>query len=246
VTLTNTVALIVGGARMGAAVGQALAGRGADVAFTYRQSHDQAEAGAAAVRACGRRSMTIACDVTADVEAIAQVMRQVADTMGRLDVLALMASRYEAVPLTELDTWAVERTLGVDMRGTFVCAMAAVPYLRASGRGRIITFSDWTAASGRPRYKGYAPYYIAKAGVKAITEALALELSPEIFVNCIAPGPILAPDDMTDATRARVETATPAGRWGGVDEIAKAVVALAETDFMTGETIRVDGGRHLR
>lgn len=245
-TLTDKVALVVGGARMGDAVGQALAERGADVAFTYRRSHNQADAAATAVRARGRRAMTIHCDVTAEVEIVESVVRQVAETMGRLDVLVLMASRYEAVPIDELDTWAVERTLGVDMRGTFVCAMAAVPYLRASGPGRIITFSDWTAASGRPRYKGYAPYYIAKAGVKAITEALALELAPDILVNGIAPGPIIPPGDMAPETRARVDAATPLGRWGGASEIAKAVVALAETDFMTGETIRVDGGRHLR
>ncbi len=246
-TLTDRVALVVGGARMGEAIGLALASRGADVAFTYRQSQPQADAAAALVRAQGRRAMTIACDVTAEVDQVNDVVRKVAHTMGRLDVLVLMASRYQPAPFDTLDTWEVERTLGVDMRGTFVCAMAAVPHLRAAGGGRIITFSDWTAASGRPRYKGYTGYYIAKAGVKAITEALALELAADnILVNCIAPGPVLPPDDMTVDTRARVEAATPVGRWGGVDEIAKAVVALAETDFLTGETIRVDGGRHLR
>lgn len=245
--LTDKVALIVGARRMGVAVARALAERGAHVALTYRGAPDAAESAADVVRAAGRLAMTLRCDVTDQVQVIDAVLQQVVDTLGRLDVLVIMASRYEAVPFDELTAEAVERQIGVDMQGTFVCMRAAVPHLRAAGGGRIITFSDWTAASGRPRYKGYAGYYVAKAGVKALTEAFALELAGDgILVNAVAPGPVLPPDDMSTAARTRVEEVTPVGRWGGAGEIAKAVVALAETDFLTGETIRVDGGRHLR
>ena len=91
------------------------------------------------------------------------------------------------------------------------------------------------------------PYYVAKAGVKALSEALALELAPDnILVNAIAPGPIVAPPGTSADEYKAVEDATPLGRWGGEDEIAKTVLALLESDFITGETIRVDGGRHLR
>ena len=88
---------------------------------------------------------------------------------------------------------------------------------------------------------------MAKAGVKALTEAFALELAPDnILVNSIAPGPMLPPEELSaTSARQRVEDATPLGRWGGAEEMAKAVVALVDSDFMTGETIRVDGGRHL-
>jgi NAD(P)-dependent dehydrogenase (short-subunit alcohol dehydrogenase family) len=245
--INNRVALIVGAARMGGSLARALAAAGADVALTYRHSHEAAETAAAAVRAAGRRAMTLRVDVTDEVPAIEAAFQQVVDTLGRLDVLVAMASRYESVPFDELTTEAVERQIGVDMRGTFVCMRAAVPHMRAAGGGRIITFSDWTAVSGRPRYPGYTGYYVAKAGVKALTEAFALELAPDnILVNAVAPGPILAPDSMPDATRARVEAVTPLGRWGGADAITQAVVGLIETDFITGETIRVDGGRHLR
>ena len=103
------------------------------------------------------------------------------------------------------------------------------------------------AASSRPRYVGFVPYYVAKAGVKALTEALALELAPSnILVNAVAPGPIVAPPGMSDDDVRAVEGATPLGRWGGEQEIAKAVLALLDSDFITGETLRVDGGRHLR
>jgi NAD(P)-dependent dehydrogenase (short-subunit alcohol dehydrogenase family) len=91
------------------------------------------------------------------------------------------------------------------------------------------------------------PYYVAKAGAVALTEALAIELAADnILVNAIAPGPILAPPGTSDQESRAVEQATPLGRWGGEIEIAKAVVGLLDSDFITGETIRVDGGRHLK
>jgi len=122
-----------------------------------------------------------------------------------------------------------------------------VPHMRRQNGGRIINFSDWVARSGRPRYLGYLPYYVAKTGVIALTEALAAELAAEnILVNAIAPGPIVAPPGTTEEEAKAVEEATPLGRWGGEMEIAKAVLSLLDSDFITGETIRVDGGRHLR
>jgi NAD(P)-dependent dehydrogenase (short-subunit alcohol dehydrogenase family) len=140
-----------------------------------------------------------------------------------------------------------DRTLNVDLRASFLCAHAAVPHMRRQGGGHIISFSDWTARSGRPRYQGFLAYYVAKAGVIALTEALALELAADkILVNAIAPGPILAPAGTSDEELRAVEEATPLGRWGGGLEIAKAVLALLDGDFITGETIRVDGGRHVR
>jgi NAD(P)-dependent dehydrogenase (short-subunit alcohol dehydrogenase family) len=111
----------------------------------------------------------------------------------------------------------------------------------------VINFSDWISASGRPRYTGYLPYYVAKAGVIGLTEALALELAPDnILVNAVAPGPILPPPGISDDESEAVIKATPLGRWGGEAEVAKAVRFLIETEFVTGEVIRVDGGRHVR
>ena len=109
----------------------------------------------------------------------------------------------------------------------------------------MILLSDWLVASGRPRYKDHSGYYIAKGAVKAVTECLALELAPTILVNAIAPGPILPPKSMSAQEYKAVQQATPLGRWGGPEEIAKAALFLVETDFVTGETLRVDGGRHL-
>ena len=244
-TLTDRVVLLTGARRVGAAVAEAVAGRGADVAITYNRSRDDAEATAKTVRAAGRRALVVQADVSKE-DACDALIRDVEREFGRLDVLLNMASLYESVPFDDLTPKDFDRQLGVDLRGSFLASRAAVPLMRRHGGGRIINFADWVAASGRPRYKGYVAYYVAKAGVKALTEALALELAADqILVNAIAPGPILAPPGTSAEEHAAVEKATPLGRWGGPGEIAKAVLALIDSDFITGETIRVDGGRHV-
>jgi NAD(P)-dependent dehydrogenase (short-subunit alcohol dehydrogenase family) len=245
-TLNDKVVLITGGRRIGQAVARELAARGADIALAYRGSRGEAEQSAAEVRGLGRRATAIQADVSrrADVEAlVAATVRE----LGRLDVLVNMASIYNAEPFDTLTEEIWTRNLEANLTSAFLCAKAAVPHMRRTGGGRIVNFSDWLARSGRPAYPGFTAYYVAKAGVIALTEALALELAgDQILVNAIAPGPILAPPDMTEAERQEVAAATPLGRWGGEQEIARAVLALVETDFITGETIRVDGGRHLR
>lgn len=244
--LHGRAAIITGGARMGEAIATALAGLGVDVALAYRSSSAAADRAATAVRALGRRAHTVRADL-ADPSACRAAVDEAASTFGRLDLVINMASVYQALPFDALDADAWDRQLASDLRSAYLVALAAVPHLRAAGGGRIVNFSDWVAASGRPRYEGFVPYYVAKAGVKALTEALALELAADqILVNAVAPGPIVAPPGTSAEEIAAVEQATPLGRWGGEAEIARAVVFLCQTDFVTGETVRVDGGRHLK
>jgi NAD(P)-dependent dehydrogenase (short-subunit alcohol dehydrogenase family) len=242
----NHAALITGGKRIGAAVAQALAAAGLDVALSYNASRAEAEAAAAGVTAAGRRAHIVRANLSNPDDCRALV-DEAAATFGRLDVLVNMASVYASVPFDETDHVAWSRVMDVDLRAAFLCAHAAVPHMRRQGGGRIVNFADWIAASGRPRYPGFLPYYVAKAGVIALTEALALELAGDaILVNAVAPGPIVAPPGTTDDELKAVEAATPLGRWGGAEAIVRAVLFLIETDFVTGETIRVDGGRHLK
>jgi NAD(P)-dependent dehydrogenase (short-subunit alcohol dehydrogenase family) len=244
--LTNTVALITGGKRIGLVVAEALAARGADVALTYARSRSEAEQAADRVRAAGRRALVVQADLSAPDSAAAAV-EQAAASLGGLDILIHMASVYVQRPFETLQAADWDAVVNVDLRAAFLCARAAVPHMRKRGGGRIITFSDWVAASGRPRYKGFLAYYVAKAGVIALAEALALELADDnILVNAIAPGPIVAPPGTTEDESRAVEQATPLGRWGGEAEIVKAVLALIDSDFITGETLRVDGGRHVK
>ena len=244
--LTNKTALITGGKRIGLVVGRELAARGVDVAFSYARSKAEAEEAAVIVRAAGRRAATFSADLS-QPDAAAALVRSVVDAFGRLDILINMASVYVKKPFADLTAADWDASINVDLRAAFLCAHAAAPHLRAQGGGRIVNFSDWVAKSGRPRYAGYVPYYVAKTGIIALTEALALELAAEnILVNAIAPGPIVAPPGTTEAESRAVEQATPLGRWGGEMEIAKGVLALLDSDFITGETIRIDGGRHVK
>lgn len=244
--LRDRVALITGGKRIGAAIAIDLARRGMHVALSYNRSRAEAEDAAAAIRDAGRRVAVIQANLSQATEC-ERLVTDTAAQLGRIDVLINMASVYAAVPFDQLNEARWDAVVDVDLKAAFLCAHAAVPHIKAAGGGRIINFADWVAASGRPRYKGFVPYYVAKRGIVGLTEALALELaSDHILVNAIAPGPIVAPPGTTADEHKAVEESTPLGRWGGEQEIVKAVAFLLESDFVTGEILRVDGGRHVR
>lgn len=244
--LTDKVALITGGRRIGVAVAGRLANHGVDVALAYNRSGAEAEAAAEHVRGAGRTATVAQADL-AQPPAVARLVDTTAARFGRLDIVIHMASVYRQVSFDDLTDENWTGTLDVDLSAAWRIARAAVPHLRAAGGGRIVLFSDWVAASGRPRYAGYLPYYVAKRAVIGLTEALALELAGEgILVNAIAPGPMVPPVELDPGEIEAVERATPVGRWGGAEAIAETVVGVLQSDFITGETIRVDGGRHLR
>ena len=244
--LNGKVALVAGGARMGEALAARLAAKGTAVGLSYRRSQEAAERTVRAVRAAGGSAIALRADLTRPAEVVSLIDGTVAQ-LGRLDIVANLASSYRRTPFDELTDEAWAAALDVDLVAAFRLARAAVPHLRAAGGGRIVLFADWTAASGRPRYRGYLPYYVAKRAVIGLTEALALELAADgILVNAVAPGPIVPPPDLDASASAAVERETPLGGWGGVEAIASVVIGLLESDFVTGETVRVDGGRHLK
>jgi NAD(P)-dependent dehydrogenase (short-subunit alcohol dehydrogenase family) len=238
------VALISGGARIGAVVAETLARRGCDVALTFRSSRAAVEGTVRRVRAHGARALAIRADL-ATARGAARAVDAVRRRLGGPDILVCMASRYERTPFPRLDDRTLRAGLEVDLECAYHLARRAAPLMNARGAGRIVLFADWLPASRRPRYKGYLAYYVAKAAVVGLTEALALELAPKILVNAVAPGPILKPPGFGAAADREVRRVTPLGRWGGPDEIARAVLFLIETGFVTGECVRVDGGRHL-
>jgi len=246
VNLSGKVVLITGGARMGASLAHACAARGADVALSYSTSARVIAEVVASVSATGRRASAFRADLRSP-GACASLVDDVIRWAGQLDVLICLASVYERVALDELTPQHWHGQLAVDLDASFHCAQAAAAHMRPRGAGHIILSSDWVAASGRPRYTGYVPYYVAKAGVVALTESLALELAPDgVQVNAIAPGPILPASGTTAEMQAAVMQATPLGHWGGPDVITHTVTGLIDQEWVTGQVIRVDGGRHLQ
>ncbi|HEY1307029.1 MAG TPA: SDR family NAD(P)-dependent oxidoreductase [Vicinamibacterales bacterium] len=243
--LNDKVVVITGGKRIGRVVAQEVAARGADLVLSYRGSKREADDTVQDVKDRKRKGIAVMADVSKAADCAA-LMSAAREAFGRIDVLVNMASVYGSTPFDDLTEAAWDRDITINLKAAFLCVKAAIPAMRAVGGGRIINFADWLARSGRPAYRGFTSYFVAKAGVIALTESLALELAgDQILVNAIAPGPILPPPDLDPEEVAAVARATPVGRWGGEMAIAKAVLSLIETDFMTGETIRVDGGRHL-
>ncbi|MHC4549303.1 MAG: SDR family oxidoreductase [Planctomycetota bacterium] len=237
--LEGRAALVTGGGRrIGRALCLALAGRGVRVAIHCRRSVAEAEEVA---RRCPG-SAVLPADLT-DAGGRARLVAEAWERLGTLDILVNNASVYEETPLADLDEAAWDRTLAVNLTAPFFLARDAGLRMRAAGGGAIVNLTDWAVARPYPRY---LPYYAAKGGLAAVTAGLARALAPEVRVNAVAPGPILLAEGAAPDRADAIRRATPLGRLGGAEAVASAVLFLLCNDFVTGETLTVDGGRSLR
>jgi pteridine reductase len=240
--LQGKVALVTGGAvRVGRAIALALADAGADIAFSYHSSADAVMATAAEIEAKGRRVLACRAD-QAQADQVAALVDGTVAQLGRLDVLVNSASLWRRTPWAELDEEAWDQLLDINLKGPFLCARAAAPHLAAQGDGAIVNIVDLSAWAPFPNYM---PHSAAKAGLWNLTQALAMELAPAVRVNAIAPGPVLPPPGYTEKQMAAAAKRTLLGRWGSAEDVAQAVVFLAQASYITGVVIRVDGGEHL-
>jgi NAD(P)-dependent dehydrogenase (short-subunit alcohol dehydrogenase family) len=240
--LHGKVALITGGAvRVGKAIALALADTGMDVAFSYNASAEAAVETAAEIEAKGRRVLALRADQAQADEVRALVEATVAQ-FGRLDVLVNSASLWRRTPWAELDEVVWDQLLDINLKGPFLCARAAAPHLAAHGDGAIINIVDLSA--GVP-FPNLMPHSAAKAGLWNLTQALAMELAPAVRVNAIAPGPVLPPPGYSEKQIAATARRTLLGRWGCADDVAQAVVFLAQAPYITGVLLPVDGGERL-
>jgi NAD(P)-dependent dehydrogenase (short-subunit alcohol dehydrogenase family) len=241
--LEKRAVLVTGGAkRIGSHLALALARRGANLIINYRYSNTDAQAVIRQIQTLGVEAMAVPGDVSnaADVE---RMVAGALDRFGRIDVLINNAAVYYKTPFSQVSESDWDLTLDINLKGSFLCARAVAPGMVARGEGKIINFADW--AGMRP-YREYLPYCVSKAGVIALTQALAQELAPAVQVNCIAPGPILLPEEVDDEERDKIIRATPLKRIGSPEDIVQTVLYLIEgTDFVTGGTYLVDGGRSV-
>jgi len=241
VKLEGATILITGGAkRVGRGIALALARQNARVAISYRTSSKSAEATVKEIQTLGTKALAVPADIS-KAQDVDRLIKTVHKTLGSLDILINNAAIYEETPFDKLTEEEWDRHLEINLKGTFLCARAASEVMRKQGRGKIINIADW---SGIRPYKNYLPYCVSKAGVIALTKALALELAPTIQVNCICPGPILLPETFGEKDRQDIIAQTPLARLGSPEDIAAAVLFFIQgSDFVTGAILPVDGGR---
>jgi NAD(P)-dependent dehydrogenase (short-subunit alcohol dehydrogenase family) len=241
--LKGKVALVTGaGRRLGRAVAIALAERGAILAIHYRNSHAEAEALVAQIVSVGGRAQSFAADL-GQVGEIKRLIVEVIAAFGRIDVLVNSASVFVRKSLEDISEHDWDTTLDTNLKAPFFLSKFAGAAMRRNGAGKIINLGDW--AGIRP-YVNYIPYSVSKAGLIGLTRALAKALAPEVQVNCIALGPVMPPDDYDAAEIERLRKATLTKRLGSPDDVARAILFLCEgTDFATGSTLMLEGGRIL-
>jgi NAD(P)-dependent dehydrogenase (short-subunit alcohol dehydrogenase family) len=256
--LEGQVALVTGGAkRVGRSIALGLAAEGADVVVNYLESKAEAEELVREIRATanrherqgyqgnqenqghqgheGRRAIAVEGDVSqrADVQ---KLFMAAENEFGRLDILVNNAGIFFPVKFEDLTEEQWDQMMNANLKSQFLCAQAAAPIMKRQGRGRIINLVSLGV------WPLYTHYCVSKAGCIMLTQCLARALGPEILVNSVAPGTIQFPGEAPDEEYIR---RVPLHRTGTGDDIAGAVVYLAGADFVTGQTIVVDGGRSL-
>jgi len=238
--LKGKVALVTGASRgIGAAIAVALSQAGASVAVNYRERADAADALVADLNKAGNRAMAVAADV-AQSTAVNGMIEHVASALGPIDILVNNAGLAIVRGVDDLSESDFDRTISVNLKSAFLCTQAVMPDMRAKKWGRIVNIS-----SGAARGAGaIGPHYNAsKAGMEGLTRGYAARLVKDgITVNAVAPSLI-----DTDMMRGRADLAAriPLGRLGHSEEVAQAVLMVLGNDYMTGQTIMLNGGMNF-
>ena len=237
-SLQNHIALVTGASRgIGKAIALALANEGADVAVNYHKQAEAAASVAAEIKRLGRRAITVQADVS-DSTQVDRLFIEIEKTLGPVDILvnnAGIASALSPDQITEAD-W--HETIRVNLTSVFLVTQRALPAMRAKKWGRLINLSSVAA-----QYGGIVgPHYSAsKAGILGLTRSYASAVAKEgITVNAIAPA--LIETDMIASLPALTPDRLPVGHYGSVDEVARIAVLLAQSSFITGQTINPNGG----
>ena len=240
---SRRVVLVTGAARrIGAVIARRLHAAGYDVALHARRSQSELDALVAELESA-RASSTLALEADlGDVAALPDLANAVVERFGRLDALVNNAAVFYPTPVGSATPTQWDELFGTNARAPFFLAQAAAPHLAASN-GAIVNIVNIYAEQP---LAAHALYSMSKAALAAMTKALACDLAPDVRVNGVAPGAILWPDGgKSEAAQQALIERTPLKRMGSPDDIASAVLWLLEAPFVTGEIVRVDGGRHL-
>jgi len=240
--LSGKTVLVTGAAkRLGRAIALAAAEKGADVAITYRESAREARRVVGELARCGVEALAVRCDVT-DEKSVREMVKEVAQELGGVDVLVNNAANYETAEFEKLTVSQWDAIFASNTRGPFLVSREALPYLRKR-KGRIVNMGS---LGGLRPWAGHAHYCSSKAAVHMLTRVMAKALAPEIAVNAVAPGMIDLGDPAAAAFMKRMARQTPMLRNGTAAEIAAAVMFFATAPrFITGQVLAVDGGLGL-
>jgi len=238
--LSKRMALVTGGSRgIGKSVALALADAGAAVAVNYRERSDEADAVAETIRKNGGRADTFGADVSKH-GAVQKMVRDIEARLGPIDILVNNAGMAATRSIEEITEDDFDLSIAVNLKSAFLCTQAVLPGMRARRWGRIINLSSIGARVGAGSVS--VAYGAAKAGIEGLTRAYALRLAAEgVTVNAIAPG-LIDTEMGKPLLAAGVAARIPIGRAGTGEEIAQAVLLLVRNDFMTGQTVAVNGG----
>lgn len=241
---------IAGGSRgIGRAAALMAAQAGADVAISYREDGAAARSAAEQIEALGRKACIFQADVAAESE-IGRAIDAAVEALGGLDGLVVSAGIFEGRAIADMSLEFWNRTLTVNLTGTFLAVRAAVPHFRRQGKGGSIVI--YTSTAGQRGSTIYSAYATSKGGQIMFMRSMALELAPDrIRVNCVAPAwtdTDMARGPVDTIGRDKVIAAFPLGRMGQPEDVAGATVYLLSdlARFVTGMTLTVDGGRDMR
>jgi pteridine reductase len=240
--LDGRVALVTGaGTRVGRVIALALGKAGMRVGVHYAGSQKGARQTADEIIAAGGDAVTLPGDLI-DPATAPRLIEHAAKVFGQLDVLVNSAAVMLRTPVGEVLVEDWDAMFALNLRAPFFLSQAAARVMGDRG-GAIVNIADLAAFE---TWRGYIPHSITKAGIVQMTRGLAHVLAPRIRVNAVAPGPVLLPDGWTPEQAEKLIATTPLGRVGSPDDVAQAVLYLLSADYVTGETIIVDGGRHVR
>ena len=238
-SLAGRVALVTGaGHRVGRAIALALAEDGAHVAVHYHGSEARARETVSAIEAAGGAASPFQADLR-DATAATGLVERVRAARGRLDVLVNSAASMMRTPLDTVTPEQWDEVFALNLRAPFFLSVAASRVMQAGSV--IVNVSDHM---GFEPWPGFVPHGVSKAGVSAMTHLLAGALAPNVRVNAVAPGAVLAPDGWPAAERERYASQTPLASLGTPGDVVTAIRYLISATYVTGETLFVDGGRH--
>lgn len=239
--LKRPVALVTGAAhRVGKALAVGLAGNGYDIALHFHSSAGKVDAAVNEIDRAGSRATMFQADLTTG-DAPAQLVRDVVSSFGRLDLVVNSAAVMVRMPVGEITAEGWDAVMNLNLRAPFLIAQEAARHLPDGAS--IINIADLAAFETWP---GYVPHGVSKSGVVYLTRALARVLAPRIRVNGIAPGTVLLPETFDTGAAAHLTETTPLRRDGSPEDVVQAMLYLLKATYVTGETIIVDGGRHVR